>query len=161
MEEALRMVEKHGDPDTLNSLALAFLGDAVMDLYVRRRLIEKGAVKPNDLHRKATHYVSAKAQAASLFYLIDSKVLTENEEAVVRRGRNAKSATVPKNTDVQTYRHSTAFEALIGYLYLEQKQDRVNGLLEKACIFRENADHLNEEQITKMENWGKEDDANG
>lgn len=132
------MAVKKVDPDSVNSLALAFVGDSVMDLFVRCRLIEKGAVKPKDLHRRATHYVSAKAQAASLFYLMDSHELTSEEETVVRRGRNAKSGTVPKNTDVQTYRYSTAFEALIGYLYLGHQHERIEDLLEKACTFREN-----------------------
>ena len=126
------------DRETMNSLALAFIGDAVMDLYVRHRLIQQGAIRPNDMHRRATHYVSAKAQAASLFYLLDNKELTQDEETVVRRGRNAKSATVPKNTDVQTYRYSTAFEALIGFLYLGEQHERVDTLLEKVCEFREN-----------------------
>ncbi|MGV3487039.1 MAG: Mini-ribonuclease 3 [Tuberibacillus sp.] len=153
------MVEHQLDSDSINSLALAFVGDSVMDLFVRQRLIEKGAVKPKDLHRRATHYVSAKAQAASLFYLMDSKVLTENEKTIVRRGRNAKSATVPKNTDVQTYRYSTAFEALIGYLYLEKQQERINTLLEKACVFRESTE--GEKDFSGTENGRKEEDANG
>ena len=161
MEEAISMTVKKVNPDLMNGLALAFIGDAVMDLFVRHRLIKEGAVKPNDLHRKATFYVSAKAQAASLFHLLDSKVLTESEEAIVRRGRNAKSATVPKNTDVQTYRYSTAFEALIGYLYLEEQHDRIHVLLEKACDYREKTRDMDDSSLRRLENQREEVDTDG
>lgn len=153
------MIENEKDLNTLNSLALAFMGDSVMDLYVRRRLIQKGAIKPNDLHRRATHYVSAKAQASSLFYLMDEKELTPEEETIVRRGRNAKSATVPKNTDVQTYRYSTAFEALIGYLFLGQQHERIDSLLEKACVFRDSMTG-NDEYTSTNTKWREEDETN-
>jgi len=159
MEEAVKMNVKNSVTDMVNSLALAFVGDAVMDLFVRRRLIENGAVKPHALHRQATRYVSAKAQAASLFYLMEQNELTEKEVSVVRRGRNAKSPTVPKNTDVQTYRYSTALEALIGYLYLGKEYDRLNQLLEKICMFTESADHRSGERMTTMTSRWKEDDA--
>lgn len=102
----------------LNSLALAYMGDAIFEVYVRRHLLQSGKVKPNQLHREGTTYVSAKAQCQVLFRMLDDQLLTEEELAVVMRGRNAKSGTVPKNTDVQTYHYSTAFEALFGYLYL-------------------------------------------
>lgn len=105
------------DAKQLNSLALAYMGDAVFEVYVRRHLLQSGRVKPHHLHREGTRYVSAKAQCQILFQLMDHQSLNEDEMAVVMRGRNAKSGTVPKNTDVQTYRYSTAFEALMGYLY--------------------------------------------
>lgn len=117
------------DAKQLNSLALAYMGDAVFEFYVRRRLLEKGSVKPHFLHREATLYVSAKAQASVIHRLLDSGMLTENEIAVVKRGRNAKSGTIPKNTDVQTYRYSTAFEALIGYLYLTGEHERLKEII--------------------------------
>lgn len=119
----------------LNSLALAYMGDAIYDVYIRRYLLASGKTKPNRLHTEATRYVSAKAQAAVLKEFIASNFLTEEEEEVARRGRNAKSATTPKNTDVQTYRHSTAFEALIGWLYLANEQERLNAIIEKAIAF--------------------------
>ncbi|MEH7124668.1 Mini-ribonuclease 3 [Bacillus sp. JJ1532] len=112
------------DEKQLNSLALAYMGDAVFEIYVRRHLIQHGQVRPNQLHREATHYVSAKAQSVIIHQMLDSDFLTEEEIAVVKRGRNAKSGSVPKNTDVQTYRYSTAFEALIGYLHLSGKEER-------------------------------------
>jgi ribonuclease-3 family protein len=113
----------------LNGLALAYIGDAVYELYVRHRLLSKGNVKPNQLHRQAIQYVSAKAQAQIILSLLERAILTEEEQAVVRRGRNAKSATIPKNTDVQTYRHSTAFEALIGYHFLRNNEERMRELI--------------------------------
>ncbi|WP_066301605.1 Mini-ribonuclease 3 [Bacillus sp. FJAT-29937] len=117
------------DEKQLNSLALAYMGDAVFEIYVRRHLIQNGQVRPNQLHREATHYVSAKAQSVIIHQLLDSDFLTEEEIAVVKRGRNAKSGSIPKNTDVQTYRYSTAFEALIGYLHLSGKEERMEEVI--------------------------------
>ncbi|MGX6446160.1 Mini-ribonuclease 3 [Neobacillus sp. K501] len=120
------------DAKQLNSLALAYMGDAVYEEYVRRHLLQSGKVKPHLLHREGTKYVSAKAQCQVLFRILDEQLLTEAEHAVVMRGRNAKSGTVPKNTDVQTYRYSTAFEALMGYLYLSSEKERLEELILKA-----------------------------
>lgn len=120
------------DAKQLNSLALAYMGDAIYEVYVRRHLLQSGKVKPHQLHREGTRYVSAKAQCQVLFQMMDEQCLTEEELAVVMRGRNAKSGTVPKNTDVQTYRYSTAFEALMGYLYLTANQVRLEELIVKA-----------------------------
>jgi ribonuclease III family protein len=125
------------DAKQLNSLALAYMGDAVYEEYVRRHLLQSGKVKPHQLHREGTKYVSAKAQCQVLFRMLDEQLLTEAEYAVVMRGRNAKSGTVPKNTDVQTYRYSTAFEALIGYLYLSAENERLEELILKAFTFVE------------------------
>ncbi|WP_313802200.1 Mini-ribonuclease 3 [Cytobacillus sp.] len=117
------------DEKQLNSLALAYMGDAVFEIYVRRHLLQNGKVRPNQLHREATFYVSAKAQSQIVHQFIDDGFLTEEELAVVKRGRNAKSGTVPKNTDVQTYRYSTAFESLIGYLYLSDQKERLEEII--------------------------------
>nr|WP_066326982.1 Mini-ribonuclease 3 [Anoxybacillus amylolyticus] len=117
------------DAKQLNGLALAYIGDAVYELYVRHHLLSKGNVKPNHLHRQAIHYVSAKAQAHIVLTLLERTVLTEEEQAIIRRGRNTKSMTVPKNTDVQTYRYSTAFEALIGYHFLGNNEERMEELI--------------------------------
>jgi ribonuclease-3 family protein len=120
------------DAKQLNSLALAYIGDSIFEVYVRRYLLQSGKVRPNDLHKQSTKYVSAKAQCRFILHILERKLLSEEEEAVVRRGRNAKSGTVPKNTDVQTYRYGTAFEALIGYLYLMNREERLNELIEVA-----------------------------
>jgi len=123
------MALSNADVKQLNALALAYMGDAVLEQAVREHLIRSGRVKPNTLHNEATHYVSAKAQASILKTMTEQGLLTEEEEAVMRRGRNAKSGSVPKNTDVLTYKHSTAFEAVLGFLYLRNEQARLNELL--------------------------------
>ncbi|MBM7704986.1 Mini-ribonuclease 3 [Metabacillus iocasae] len=121
----------------LNSLALAYVGDAVFDLHVRTHLLTLGNVRPNQLHNRAKRYVSAKAQAKIVHFFKEQDYFSEEELAVLRRGRNAKSGTIPKNTDVQTYRYSTAFEAVIGYLYLLSNEDRLMETIEKAIAFVE------------------------
>ncbi|WP_442597446.1 Mini-ribonuclease 3 [Neobacillus sp. D3-1R] len=126
------------DEKQLNSLALAYMGDAVFETYVRHHLLQGGKVKPNQLHKTATKFVSAKAQASMLFYLLDQNVLTEYEHSVVLRGRNAKSGSIPKNTDVQTYRYGTGFEALIGYLYLSKNEKRLEEIIQLTIQFIEN-----------------------
>jgi len=124
--------EKTVDAKQLNSLALAYMGDAIYETYVRRHLLYSGKVRPNHLHRTGTTYVSAKAQCKILFQMMDHQLLDEEELAVIMRGRNAKSGSVPKNTDVQTYHYSTAFEALMGYLYLTGKIERLEELIHTA-----------------------------
>lgn len=113
----------------LNSLALAYLGDAVFETYVRFHLLQNGQVRPNLLHREATKYVSAKSQSRALHQLLEQGYFDDEEIAIIKRGRNAKSGSVPKNTDVQTYRYSTAFEALIGSLYLAGKRERLEDII--------------------------------
>ena len=121
----------------MKSLALAYMGDAVYELHVREYLLNKGQVKPNQLHQQAITFVSGKAQAAVILHWLDSEYLSEEEEKVAARGRNAKSSSIPKNTSVQTYRYSTAFETLIGYHFLLKNQARLTELLEAAVQFIE------------------------
>uniref|UniRef100_UPI004048488C Mini-ribonuclease 3 n=1 Tax=Lysinibacillus sp. FSL H8-0500 TaxID=2921393 RepID=UPI004048488C len=116
---------RNEDIKQLNALALAYMGDAVLEQKVREHLLRSGRVKPNTLHREATNYVSAKAQSLIVHRMMDECYLTEEELAVFRRGRNAKSGSVPKNTDVQTYRNSSGFEAVLGSLYLLNELERV------------------------------------
>ena len=118
-------------PGQYGPLALAFVGDGVYELYVRTRLMRAGSLQANKLHRLATQYVKAGAQAASVRAILDK--LSEEEGAVYRRGRNAKSATVPKNVDVAEYRMATGFEALLGYLYLSGRAERLREIMELAC----------------------------
>ncbi|RZT13748.1 MULTISPECIES: Mini-ribonuclease 3 [Fictibacillus] len=117
------------DIKQLNGTTLAYMGDAVMEQFVREHLIRNGQVKPNKLHVSATKYVSAKAQAGMVVHLLEENFFTEEEVAVIKRGRNANQGTVPKNTDVQTYRHATSFEAIIGYLYLLNEHERLKALM--------------------------------
>jgi ribonuclease-3 family protein len=114
----------------LNSLALAYMGDAVLETYVRYHLLQSGQVKPQLLHKEATRYVSAKAQSSVLHQMKEEGFFLEEEIAILKRGRNAKSGTIPKNTDVQTYRYSTAFEALLGSLYLAGNQERLEEIIQ-------------------------------
>ncbi len=119
-------------PKQMNALALAYMGDVVYEMAVRRRLLEKGLTRPNDLHRGAVRYVNARAQASVVTFWLETDALTEEEQAIVRRGKNAKSGSVPKRVDVHTYRYSTAFEALIGYIYLTERRDRLEELIKQA-----------------------------
>ena len=123
------------DAKQLKSLALAYMGDAVYEVRVRDYLIQSGQVKPNNLHKQAIAFVSAKGQAKVILHWLNIKLLSYEEERIVGRGRNAKSGSIPKNTSVQTYRYSTAFEALIGYHYLEKNEERLAELLDKAIQF--------------------------
>jgi len=125
------------DVKQIKALALAYMGDAVYEQAIREHLLRSGRVKPNVLHREATHYVSAKSQAATLKMMQASGFLTEEEEAIMRRGRNAKSGSVPKNTDVVTYNYSSGFEAVIGYLHLLGRTERVQEIISEAIRFIE------------------------
>ncbi|UOE94232.1 Mini-ribonuclease 3 [Alkalihalobacillus sp. LMS39] len=133
------------DASQLNALALAYMGDAVLDTYVRYHLIAKGKVRPQRLHVEATSYVSAKAQAKVVHELLDSKFLSDEETAVLMRGRNAKSGTIPKNTDRNTYRYSTAFEALLGYLYLHENNTRLDEIIREMFVIIEERGEQNEQ----------------
>ena len=125
-------VLRKNDVDQLNALALAYMGDAVYEQAIREHLLRSGRAKPNILHRQSTTFVSAKAQAMVLKRITEEGFLTEAELAIMRRGRNAKSGSVPKNTDVQTYNFSTAFEAVLGWLYLKEEQARLNEIISYA-----------------------------
>jgi ribonuclease-3 family protein len=128
----MKIIEAEVDFKQLNALALAYMGDSVLDMYIRYYLIAKGNVRPHRLHVEATKYVSAKAQAFIIRRLLDDGFLTNNEIAIFKRGRNAKSGSIPKNTDLNTYRYSTGFEALLGYLYFQGEQERLDEMMNKA-----------------------------
>lgn len=114
----------------LNGLALAYVGDAAYELKVREHLLHSGQTRPNELHRKATQYVSAKAQSRLIHQMLEEAILNEEEETMFKRGRNAKSHTTAKNADVATYRASTGFETLMGYLHMQGQHDRFNELVQ-------------------------------
>lgn len=114
-----------------NVLALAYLGDAIYELAIRKYLLEQGIVKVNELQKHAIPFVSAKGQATYLTELLDSDFLTDDEKDIVFRARNHKGSRHPKNTDIITYKYATGFEALIGYLYLEKNQERIEEILNK------------------------------
>lgn len=113
-----------------NPLVLAFIGDAVFEVFVRTHLVmESKELSAHKLHVKAISYVKAHAQS-EFIHGIENE-LSEEERAIFKRGRNAKSPTVPKNADVQEYRAATGFEALLGYLYLCGEEERLDYFLNK------------------------------
>lgn len=114
----------------LNTTALAFLGDAVYETCVRERLVRSGQIHGDRLHRIAVGYVRAEAQAASLKRILPE--LTEEELALVKRGRNKRINSKPKHADPVIYKWATAFEALLGYLYLSGQEERLGEIMEEA-----------------------------
>ena len=123
------------DAKLLNGLALAYMGDAVYESTIREYLLSVGQTKPNQLHHMATEYVSAKAQASIMAALLKEGFISEEEESYYKRGRNSKINTKAKNTDIRTYLQSTGFEALMGYLYLTKKTERLDELIEWSIKF--------------------------
>ncbi|MED5019927.1 Mini-ribonuclease 3 [Paenibacillus chibensis] len=126
-------------PRLIPPIVLAYIGDAIYEVAVRQYLISKPNLKPHQLHRQATGMVSAKAQSRIVTAL--EPVLTDEEKDVVRQGRNAKSGSIPKNADVLEYRHATAFESLIGYLYYSEQLDRMRELIGMGIEYMEQNQH--------------------
>lgn len=120
---------KEQDVRTYSPLTLAYIGDAVYDLVIRSVVVERGNRAANDLHKRTTRYVKAEAQAKMIVALQEE--LTDEEEAVYKRGRNAKSYTSAKNATIGDYRKATGFEALIGFLYLTGQTDRLLHLVKR------------------------------
>ena len=119
------------EPGTYSALVLAYIGDAVYELYTRQKVLFDNPNMPAyRLHRKNINYVNAKAQSEAMEVI--EPLLTEEEHAIYKRGRNAKSATVPKNANLIDYRRATGFETLLGYLHLSGKHDRLSELMEAA-----------------------------
>ena len=124
------LFEAHPEIDIheMSPLALAFAGDAVLELLVRQRLVETSRLQPGRLHSVATHYVSAHAQNQELALI--EPMLTEEEQNILRRGKNASKASVAKHATAQEYRASTGFECLLGWLHLMGRDDRIEELFE-------------------------------
>ena len=128
--EASAQPLRHSDVQQLGLLELAYLGDTVCDLYVRERLVRRG-IGVRDMHARAVAQVNAQSQAEALTRVLP--LLSETEAAVVRRGRNAKAHhAAPHGVQHRVYGQSTAFEALLGYLYLTGQSDRLNQILSTA-----------------------------
>ena len=113
----------------INVLVLAYLGDTIYENYVRKYLIGKGIGNVNDLQKESINYVSAKSQAKFLQDMLDNKFLSVEEIIVVKRARNYKTTSHPKNCDIVTYKYATGLESLIGYLDLEGKKDRIDEIM--------------------------------
>lgn len=119
----------------LSPLQLAYVGDAVYELLVRTYLLDRG-LKVNELHREATKYVKAQSQSNIVHNIYDS--LTEEEQSYVKKGRNAKSHTSPKNANIVDYKYATGLECLFGYLYLNNKDRRMEEIFNE--IIKEKQD---------------------
>lgn len=111
----------------LNPLVWAYIGDAVYEVYVRSHIISEGIKNAKDLHRASIKYVKAGEQARILDSI--SSTLSEEEQNIVRRGRNTKTHHIPKNAEVIDYRLATAFECLIGYLFLMKRYERLDEIM--------------------------------
>lgn len=121
----------------LNPLVLAFIGDAIYEVFVRTYLVDINRyMSVHKLHVEAITFVKAHAQSNFIKQLEDQ--LTEEEKAIYKRGRNSKSGTVPKNADLQEYKAATGFEALIGYLYITEQTDRLNYILNYIVDIKQN-----------------------
>lgn len=114
----------------LNPLIMAYMGDIIYEVYVRNYILHKYGGTVNELHNKSTKFVKAKAQAFTVHNLEDE--LSEEEWSIVKRGRNQKSGSIPKNASLTDYKYATGFEALIGYLYLLKRKERLEEIIIKA-----------------------------
>lgn len=113
-----------------NSLVLAYIGDAIYEVLVRKYLIDKGFIKVNDLQKEALNYVSAKNQALFLKELLNNDFFTTYEIEIIKRARNTKTHSKPKNCDILTYKHATALESVFSYLYMNNKYDRIKEIFD-------------------------------
>jgi len=113
----------------INVLVLAYLGDTIYENYIRRYLIDSGIGNVNDLQRESIKYVSAKSQAKYLTDMMESEFLSDEEIGIVKRARNYKTTSHPKNCDIVTYKYATGLEALIGYLELENQKSRIDEIM--------------------------------
>lgn len=129
MEEFIEIERTAEEVNLMSPLTWAYIGDCVYELYIRTNLVNKTNLKPHNLHVEAIKYVKAKAQAELLEKLMDD--LTEEEQDIVRRTRNTQNHHLPKNSNVTEYMYATAFEGLIGYLYLTKQEKRLKEILTK------------------------------
>ena len=124
----LEITEKKIEGNALNGLSLAFIGDAVYEIMVREHLLRNGSLQIGKLHKMAVEMVRASFQASVFDFL--EPLLTEEENSILHRGRNASATHIPKNANAIEYRKATGVESLFGWLYLEQKNERLRELFE-------------------------------
>lgn len=130
MEDLIERAKSPEEINMLSPLTWAYVGDCIYELYIRTDLVNKTKLKPHKLHIETIKYVKAKAQADILKRIEEN--LTEKELEIVRRGRNAENHHLPRNADPADYMYSTAFEGLIGYLYLTKQDERLKEIF-KMC----------------------------
>ena len=132
IEEFIPINREAQDVNQMSPLVWAYVGDCVYELYIRTYLVNTTNLNPHKLHIEAIKYVKAGAQANFLKNIYEE--LTDEEKDIVRRGRNANNHHLPKNSNIQEYMYSTAFESLIGYLYLNKNYERVKQIIEKIIL---------------------------
>ncbi len=135
MNEVMANIKKTSDINTpqvesMAPVALAYMGDVLFEMFVRDHLLQRPQTNINQMHRKAVTYVNASSQAWMVRHL--ATFLTDEEKDAVRRGRNGKTGTVPRNADVTEYRYATGFEALLGWLYYKNATTRLVQVMEMA-----------------------------
>jgi ribonuclease III family protein len=116
--------------ESINTTALAYIGDGVYEIFVRKLMVTRGWVAADHLHRETVKYVRAESQAYAIKKIMD--MLTPEEQDLIRRARNRKSVTKPRNADPVSYKMATAMEALIGYLFLTDQNDRIEEIMTRA-----------------------------
>lgn len=131
IEEIIPRKKELEEVKIMPPLVWAYIGDCIYEIYIRMQLVNNTKLHPHELHVETTKYVKAQAQAQVLTKI--EEILTEEEKEIVRRGRNAQNHHLPKNSSLAEYSKATAFEALIGYLYLSKQDERLSQILEK-CI---------------------------
>ncbi|MBR0490438.1 MAG: Mini-ribonuclease 3 [Clostridia bacterium] len=129
MEEFIKIERTPEEVNLMSPLTWAYVGDCVYELYIRTKLVNETNLKPHKLHIESIKYVKAKAQAELLEKIMDK--LTEEEQDIVRRARNTQNHHLPKNSNVTEYMYATAFEGLIGYLYLTKQDERLKEIFSK------------------------------
>lgn len=130
MEEIIPRDKTIEEVKLMPPLVWAYIGDCIYEIFIRMQLVNRTKLNAHKLHLEAIKHVKAKAQAETLASIYDE--LTEEEQNIVRRGRNAENHHLPKNAEATDYMYSTAFEALIGYLYLSKQDERLKQIL-KQC----------------------------
>ena len=128
---------KDVDADSYSPLTLAYIGDCVYELTIRTLLVNKGNAPVNKLNKKASDLAKAPTQSKMISMLVENELLTGEELAVYKRGRNAKSYTSAKNASISDYRRATGFEALMGYLYMSGRYERMCELIKDALDYLE------------------------
>ena len=126
-----REIKTDAELNTMLPLIWAYIGDCVYELFIRTHLVETTKLKPHMLHIETIKYVKAKAQADILERIKEN--LSDEEKDIVRRARNSENHHLPKNSNIMEYRHATALEGLIGYLYLSGRDERLQEIL-NMCI---------------------------
>ena len=125
------LIKDESQINMMSPLTWAYVGDSVYELYIRVYLANTTNLNPHKMHVESIKYVKAGAQAKAVKELIETDFLTDDEKEIVRRGRNTQNHHLPKNSNVQEYMYATAFEALIGYLYLTKQHTRLKEILDK------------------------------